>query len=66
MQPCPVVEDLDVLKDRGSGGLPIFERAAVIDFQLQVRKEALDQCVVVRNPRPAHAQPDFRFAVFAL
>ena len=55
MQPGPVVEDFDVLKDRCSGGLPIFERAAVVDFQLQVRKEALDHRVVVRHAGPAHA-----------
>ena len=64
MQPGPVVEDFDVLKDSCSGGLPIFERAAVVYFQLQVRKEALDQCIVVRHAGPAHAQSDFRFRRF--
>jgi hypothetical protein len=64
MQPGPVIEHFDVLKDRGSGGLPGFKMAAVIDFQLQIRKETLYHGVVIGHAGPAHAQPYFCFRRF--
>ena len=59
-----VVEQLDILEDRGACSIAVLERLVVGQFQLERGEETLGHRVVVGHARPAHAQPDFRFLRF--
>src|SRR2546425_13320603 len=58
MNAFPVIEELDVIEDRLSGGLACGKVAVVDEFVLEAGEEALRPRVVIRTLPATHAGSD--------